>query len=406
MSTPSSRMRGGISTFEQLIAPMSAGEFLKEISGKRPLHLSGPADRFTYLLTWDALNSILSQHPAESLNISLVKDGRFVPAQNYMRLVSMELLGPHHQLNVSEITKQFRQGATLMLDLYRDLHEPISSLADVLESVLFSHVHVVAFAGWHNTQAAPTHWDPSDVFVLQLAGRKHWRVFEPTRQHPIVEDRRLPLDPPKHPYWEGDLNPGDLFYMPRGWWHDATPYSEPSLHLSFALRPATGVDLAELVVSRLKELDFDFMRANVPRHATEAEQREYLEAFRSALNAAFSDVSLARLLAESDSKLPSKARLSLPWSAAPESQDVPESAQIAWCPIHPIVTTVSERELTVQTSGSTFTFPRFIEPVLVDISNRKVITSKNLRERHPKVNVSDCILHLISAGLVRVVRDM
>jgi hypothetical protein len=78
------------------------------------------------------------------------------------------------------------------------------------------------------------HWDTHDVFAIQLLGRKRWQVFAPTFPLPLAMhgSRGSGHTCPASPGLDCDLEPGDVLYVPRGWWHYAIPYAEPSLHLS------------------------------------------------------------------------------------------------------------------------------------------------------------------------------
>lgn len=97
-----------------------------------------------------------------------------------------------------------------------------------------------------------THWDTHDVFVVQLLGRKRWRVYEPTLELPLpaqtslrVGDRR-----PETPVLDCILEPGDLLYVPRGWWHEVEAFGSASFHLSIGLYPPLLFDYLQWVVSR------------------------------------------------------------------------------------------------------------------------------------------------------------
>ena len=138
---------------------------------------------------------------------------------------------PIPRLNTTALTRELRNGATIVLDAVDELHRPIRRLAESLERVFRVKVQVNAYAGWRTSHGFDLHWDDHDVFVLQVAGRKQWKVYGMTRKYPMARDVEPAVDPPSEVLWEGLLRSGDLLYIPRGWWHVATPLDEPTLHL-------------------------------------------------------------------------------------------------------------------------------------------------------------------------------
>ena len=65
------------------------------------------------------------------------------------------------------------------------------------------------------------HYDVHDVFVLQVAGEKRWRIREPVHPSPLRDQpwtdrrtrgRRRP--PRRPPLLEETLRPGDCLYLP------------------------------------------------------------------------------------------------------------------------------------------------------------------------------------------------
>ena len=97
-----------------------------------------------------------------------------------------------------------------------------------------------------------THFDAHDVLVLQLFGRKNWRVYE--RPAETLPTNDWPYDKIK-PYMKRKehrktvirrtLNQGDARYIPRGYVHDADSSKLPgdSIHVSVGLLPPLWGDI-------------------------------------------------------------------------------------------------------------------------------------------------------------------
>ena len=122
----------------------------------------------------------------------------------------------------------------------------------------------------HGSQTAPPHTDDRDVFVLQLHGAKHWRVW--ASPHPCAttrpchsgeqagKDERLPpIDPATlgPPLLDATLASGAVLYIPRGCLHVAdcthatTESAECSLHLTIAV-PTADICVGAYVREALK----------------------------------------------------------------------------------------------------------------------------------------------------------
>jgi len=119
-----------------------------------------------------------------------------------------------------------------------------------------------------NSQGFAPHWDDIDAFVLQIEGRKRWRLY-PTRDvsekfprfssAEFSKEERKRLEESK--YVEIILEPGDLMYMPRGTIHEAFCIAndddeegkgddEASLHLTISVNQRnTFADILEHVFS-------------------------------------------------------------------------------------------------------------------------------------------------------------
>jgi len=94
----------------------------------------------------------------------------------------------------------------------------------------FPHVFVNTYLTPPHSQAVNAHADDRDVFVLQLLGKKHWKIYNQIPiPHPYPEEQvgkfpDLPVSSDvfqKGTYLDIILSPGDVLYIPRGWVHEA-----------------------------------------------------------------------------------------------------------------------------------------------------------------------------------------
>lgn len=95
-------------------------------------------------------------------------------------------------------------------------------------------------------QGFKPHYDSHDVFVLQVSGSKHWRIFDTPVAMPLRGQQFNPAEhPPGEVSLEFDLHPGDMCYIPRGIMHDAVSSDEhePSLHITTGVLGRTWTDL-------------------------------------------------------------------------------------------------------------------------------------------------------------------
>ena len=388
-----------IDSFSEMLKPLSESEFLASVLGRRPMHIPGPSGRFASLLSWGALNEILLCHrQVDHLSLRIALNADIVPPAAYTHRSEERLEEQCLQLDVVKLNHLLREGASIVLNKVQELHAPVSALCRTMEWSLHTSVEACAFAGWHGVQGLPVHWDSEDVFVAQVEGTKHWTLREPAFKHPLAMHRDR-LQPPESVYWEGDLQPGDLLYMPRGWWHCAVPNDQPSLHVSFAIRPPTGLDLIMGVLRRLPESEL--VRTAVPRFASEEAQAQYLSGIRSSIATLMDQVTVKDYLRVIDSVAKTRGALSLPWAAMP-GQSLPDHFWLHWMPPRPAPLVESDREVILDVMGSQFRFANIAAPVIRDLMSCRRVTVGDLCARHAHADVQEFLTDLIAANLVAV----
>jgi hypothetical protein len=130
------------------------------------------------------------------------------------------------------------------------------------------------YAGWRKQNGFDLHWDVADLLVLQLSGRKRWKVYRPTRPYPLTNDIETAPKPTEQPVFDGIINDGDMLHVPRGWWHMAYPLDEPSLHLTFGIESPHGVDFVRWWTQKM--LRHPEIRMNLPQEGDVTAQRKFL----------------------------------------------------------------------------------------------------------------------------------
>ncbi len=305
---------------DSILNPYSSDMFFKDTFGNRLLHIPGPPGRFSDLMSWRSVNSILRHHHLSESRLRLYKEGKPIPPEQFLRKRDLRKgLG----ISARHLTAQLRQGATLIVDGVDDLHEPVTVLSERLERTLETRITVNMYAGWHACPGFAPHWDDHDVFILQVAGHKRWQVWGETERFPVKPYRTAPIAPAGEPLWRGGLNDGDALYIPRGWWHEATPCDEATLHLTVGISNPTGLSLIGWLANQLREREV--LRRDIPRFADPGTQANYVQLIKAAVIDALDQVDLLeRFRGDCNTFAEPRPFVSLPWGAAdqlPLSED-------------------------------------------------------------------------------------
>ncbi|KKD38262.1 cupin domain-containing protein [Limnoraphis robusta] len=225
-------------TFATLLAPHSGESFLQNYWLKQAVIIpASHPHKFSHLFSWQDLNTLLNFHHLIYPEIRLAKGGQTLP----------ENAG-------DDLIKQCQEGATLIVDCLHTRLPAIAEFSANLRKELGHRTQVNAYCSFPGHQGFACHYDAHEVFILQISGHKHWRVFSSTFEFPLSKHRSSLFDPPTtEPYVDQVLKPGDLLYIPRGHWHYAIAVDQPSLHLTLGVDCQTGIDFAEWLTEELQQ---------------------------------------------------------------------------------------------------------------------------------------------------------
>lgn len=205
---------------------------------------------------------------------------------------------------VSELYDAYRRGSTIRVNRVHRYWKPLRELCRSLEQSFSFPVRANLYCTPESAARSRRHYDTHDVLVLQISGRKSWRVFPPLIQLPLATVPPLPFEersemlkyarggPRKgrasitdaesgEPISEVTLEAGDLLYMPRGFLHEAWTADEASTHVTIGLHVVRWLDLLSVALAQVGNRDVRFRQA-LPVGAEVRDQRD--ELFSSLVN--------------------------------------------------------------------------------------------------------------------------
>jgi hypothetical protein len=281
---------------------VSLPEFLYDYWQSRSLFLRGTVSEAESLVKEAELDSLIASLSGEAHCLMLVKDGHIPPLDD---LRDRELFA-----NLEAIKAAYRNGYTVILT---KLHRRLASIGIRCRALDQSAVRAgiplsqAIGANLYITPARskgfPIHWDNHDVIIIQLRGRKSWRVFGPPPLHASEDsdddylsgDGRITRFAGKIPEsdlsepQEFSLSPGDVLYVPYGHCHDARTDGIESWHLSISVYTWTWCEMITMLARQTPAL-----RMGIPPSLLSDRSKS-----RGALQAALSE-QLAQMLCGPD----------------------------------------------------------------------------------------------------------
>ncbi|NXO56242.1 RIOX2 oxygenase, partial [Aramus guarauna] len=203
------------SLFGSLISPIKQEIFFREYWEQKPLLVqrNDPLQAAYYqsLFQLSDLKELCSQglYYGRDINICRCVNGK------------KKVLNKEGKVNYMQLKKDFDQKkATVQFHQPQRFKEELWKIQEKLECYFGSLVGSNVYITPQGSQGLPPHYDDVEVFILQVEGEKHWRLYKPTvhlaREYNVESEDRI-----GNPTHEFILKPGDLLYFPRGTIHQA-----------------------------------------------------------------------------------------------------------------------------------------------------------------------------------------
>jgi ribosomal protein L16 Arg81 hydroxylase len=259
-----------IADLAALLAPVTPERFFAEHYDKAPLHVRGTPGKFAEVLSWRGINRLLDMtHVWTGTSLKLVMDSQTIPPEQYCtRQIGRDggqVLQPDAKLVQGWIAK----GASVVMNDIDSLTPGLASVSNALEAAGLGKAQGNAYISWQSHKAFRTHYDTHDVWAVQVEGEKDWNIWEGRAEWPIPHPAFRGQPQSHHDQARGKLRevvrmkPGDLLYLPRGWYHDALAEAPSSVHIAYGVHAPLGMDLMNILLERaLYEAEF---RKPLPR---------------------------------------------------------------------------------------------------------------------------------------------
>ena len=226
---------------------------------------------FTDLLDLDAVDELLSTRGLRTPFLRIAKDGAVVDAK---RFTSPQGAGAEvaDQVSSDAVLRLFAEGSTVVLQGLHRLWPPLIAFAGQLAADLGHPTQVNAYVTPPSSRGFSPHYDVHDVFVLQVAGEKHWTIHapvlpDPLRTHPWTDrSAAVAAAAEQPPVIDTVLRPGDALYLPRGYIHSAVALGEISAHLTIGVHSVTRWGAVESALDLVRTLAADdpALRGSLP----------------------------------------------------------------------------------------------------------------------------------------------
>ncbi len=258
-----------IASLPALLAPHDPALFHDAVRERRRVHIrTGNADLFRTLLPWSVFNGLLGSDRLLDDRTRLIRRGRDLPREMW------SYVGPDLKRVVlpDQLQRFCQEGLSIALNQVHQAVPTLTALITMLEQALPARIQTNLYASFGRESAFRAHYDPHDVLVLHLHGRKRWFCYghrpDACAQSTVIPDQHLaPVQ------WEVVLEPGDILYIPRGEVHRASVEGEASLHLTNSLLWPRGSDLLKwLAGNGMAGVDVD---PDIPVYGSAADMDRY-----------------------------------------------------------------------------------------------------------------------------------
>ena len=168
-----------------LLDPIDVAAFKCDYWESKPLVSCGnDGARFADLLSLAAVDEILGHSSLRSDDVRVTRNGEAIPFRDLSKVGANDSEG-----GLEALYQEYRRGSSIVLLFLHERWPPLKMLCQSLSRELSSRVQANMYLTPPEAQALKTHYDIHDVLVLQIHGKKRWRLFDRAVQLPLSHQR-------------------------------------------------------------------------------------------------------------------------------------------------------------------------------------------------------------------------
>lgn len=161
--------------FKWFVSPLEVDTFFMQYWEKTPLHIDRPeSDYYKHMLTTKQIDTMLREN-----SLFYTRNIDIVSYENGKR----ETHNPDGKAVPSAVWDFYDNGCSIRILNPHTYNEKVHLLLATLQEYFGTMVGANVYLTPPGSQGFAPHWDDIEAFVIQLEGRKHWKLYAPKYEH-------------------------------------------------------------------------------------------------------------------------------------------------------------------------------------------------------------------------------
>jgi len=247
----------GESILERLLGSLSAQTFFNGYWDRKPVLLEGDGEGFQDLFSIEQFERRLTESDLRVPGFKVAQHGREISEAEFTCQRVIGGIAISDFIDVAAVYSLWNEGATIVLHSLQQCGGALGDWLQLLEVAVGHPTQANAYLTPPGAQGLSRHCDTHDVFVLQVEGTKVWRVWNAPADSKLLGSKpfggvsgladcdSLAID--------AELQPGQVLYMPSGYFHEAHSTDKTSLHVTVGVHVYRRIDALKAVFERIVE---------------------------------------------------------------------------------------------------------------------------------------------------------